>query len=154
MASDTFRVSRSADIAAPPDRVHGLVNDFHEWRSWSPWEDIDPEMRRDYSGPPSGIGAAYAWNGNRKAGRGRMEIVESTADHVGIDLVFSAPFPANNKIIITFTPAGAGTRVEWAMTGPLNLAMRLFTMIRPMDKLVGPDFEKGLRQLRQQAEHS
>jgi len=66
-------VVRSRRIAAPRERVHELINDFHDGRQWSPWEDVDPDLRRDYSGAESGVGAKYAWEGNRKAGKGNME---------------------------------------------------------------------------------
>ena len=53
----TYRVSRSATIAADPALVHRLVDDLREWPSWSPWEDLDPALERTYSGPGSGVGA-------------------------------------------------------------------------------------------------
>ena len=77
MAASTFEVKRSTVINAPVPTIQLLIDDFHEWPKWSPWEDIDPQMKRDYSGTAAGVGAAYAWSGNRKAGSGRMEITGS-----------------------------------------------------------------------------
>ena len=74
----SFEVTRSTSIAADPARVHALVNDFHEWQKWSPWEDVDPDLQRTYTGPDAGVGAHYAWSGNKKAGAGSMEITGST----------------------------------------------------------------------------
>jgi len=75
MADDTYTVERSTTIDAPPERIYQHVANFHSWRDWSPWEGVDPDLRRTYSGPDIGSGATYAWAGNRKAGEGRMEIV-------------------------------------------------------------------------------
>ena len=72
-----YRVSRSTTIAAPAPVVFGQVNDFHRWTAWSPWEKIDPAMKRTYEGPPAGVGASYAWAGKGEVGEGRMTIVES-----------------------------------------------------------------------------
>ena len=78
MADDIFTVERSATVDAPAESIYPHIADFHRWTSWSPWEGVDPDLRRSYTGPESGIGAKYAWSGNRKAGRGSMEIVRAT----------------------------------------------------------------------------
>jgi uncharacterized protein YndB with AHSA1/START domain len=75
---DTFTIQRSATIKAPPERVFALLTDFPAWRQWSPWENLDPDLKRTYSGAPNGKGAVYEWEGN-KAGAGRMEILDAPA---------------------------------------------------------------------------
>lgn len=148
MAGSTFTVERSATVPAAPQSVFDLVADFREWRRWSPWEDLDPNLQRTYEGAESGKGAVYAWSGNKKAGQGRMEIVE--ADPPGkivIALDFLKPFKSSNTTTFTFVPEGEGTRVRWTMTGPRPLMMRLFGFLFDPEKLVARDFEKGLAQL-------
>ncbi|MEU0545232.1 SRPBCC family protein [Nocardia sp. NPDC005978] len=147
-----FDVHREAVIEAAPAQVQALIDDFHRWREWSPWEDIDPAMDRVYSGADRGIGARYFWSGNRKAGRGDMEITSATADAIGIRLHFEKPFKATNNISFEFTPQGAGTLVTWRMTGQQTGLMALFGKLMPMDKMVGKDFEKGLALLKAAAE--
>jgi len=86
---DTYTVTRSAVVPAPPERVFALIDDFHHWAEWSPWQKLDPAMRATYSGPASGVGAVYAWEGNKQVGKGRMEITESMPPRkVGIKLDF------------------------------------------------------------------
>lgn len=149
-----FSISRSIEIAAPPERITPLITDLHEWRRWSPWEDLDPDMERTYQGPESGVGAIYAWRGNSKAGSGRMEILEAVDTHVGMDLLFQSPMRAHNRIDFTLVPHGTTTRVEWLMTGPQNVVMRLMSKFWSMEKMVAPDFERGLKKLKQVAENS
>src|SRR5688572_10069069 len=111
-----FEVVRSTTIAAPPERVHGLIDDFHAWRAWSPWEDVDPDLSRDYSGPESGPGAKYAWEGNRKAGKGNMEIVSSTPELIEVRLQFEKPWKATNQTRFELAPSGhEATDVTWRM---------------------------------------
>ena len=112
-----FEVTRSTTIQADPARVHGLINDFHEWTAWSPWEDLDPDLQRTYSDPSSGVGAHYAWKGNRKAGEGSMEITGSAADRIDIELAFLKPFRNTQQVEFVLTPAGGGTDVTWRMAG-------------------------------------
>ena len=73
MSTGTYTVERTATIAAEPDAIYDRLADFHEWMQWSPWEDLDPDQQRTFSGAESGTGAAYAWSGNRKAGNGQHE---------------------------------------------------------------------------------
>ena len=155
--ADEYTVERSATIDAPPERIYERIVDFHKWTAWSPWEDVDPDLQRTYSGAESGIGAVYAWSGNRKAGQGRMEIVEATQpSRVRIDLTFEKPFKARNDTAFTIEPEGPGgpgaegmaSRVTWRMSGRKTLMTKVMGLFTSMDKMVGPDFEKGLRQLK------
>lgn len=143
-----FVVERTAVVPAPPAAVYPLLVDFHRWTAWSPWEDIDPAMQRTYAGAEAGVGASYAWKGNRKAGAGSMEITDVTPDQrVQVRLRFLKPFPADNQIVFDLTPQGAGTRVLWRMTGESSGLGGLMARFGLMDKLVGKDFEKGLSRL-------
>jgi hypothetical protein len=143
-----FEVSRSTTIAAEPATVHGKINDFREWTAWSPWEDVDPNLQRTYTGPDEGVGAHYAWQGNRQAGQGSMEIVSSTPEAIGIKLSFLKPWKATNDVLFTLAPSGSGTHVTWRMTGENRGLGKLFSKVVSMDKLLGKDFEKGLARLK------
>ena len=145
---DTFRVERSTTIAAPPEKVHALINDFGQWPSWSPYEKKDPAMKRIRSGPPAGEGAVYAWEGNGEIGKGRMEIIEATPTSIRIRLDFAEPFEAHNIAEFTLSPKGDSTRVTWAMHGPNNFVGKMIQTVIDMDDMVGKDFEAGLASLK------
>ncbi|HEY5879743.1 MAG TPA: SRPBCC family protein [Nakamurella sp.] len=149
-----FELARSTTIQAPAAAVHALINDFHEWFNWSPWEGVDPDLQRTYTGPDRGVGAAYAWTGNRKAGRGSMQITDSTDREIRIRLDFVKPFKASNDVTFVLEPdaAGAATRVTWQMTGKRSAVMSAMNKVLNFDKLIGGDFEKGLQQLKERAE--
>ncbi len=155
MADDTYTVQRSTLIAAGPDRIYEQIADFHGWRNWSPWEDIDPDLRRTYSGPDSGAGAVYTWSGNRKAGRGRMEITEAIKPaKVAIEIFFEKPFKARNETVFRIEPEGGGSVVTWRMTGKKTLMTRVMGLFVSMEKFLGPDFEKGLARLKASSERA
>ena len=146
---DRFRIERSAVIAASPESIFALLEDFHRWRAWSPYEERDPAMRRDYSGASRGEGAVYAWDGNRQIGTGRMEIVEAEpTSRIAIKLDFFKPFKASNTAEFTLEPINAGTRVTWAMHGHSPFMSRLMSLVIDMDRMVGKDFEMGLEKLK------
>ena len=147
-AQDEFEVKREATIAAPPEKVYGLLADFHQWPEWSPWEGLDPDMQRTHSGAPSGVGAVYEWDGNRKAGAGRMEITEAQpSSRIKLDLQFLKPFKSRNTTTFELAPRDGGTQVTWRMVGPKTLMVKIMGIFSSMDKMVGKDFEKGLAQL-------
>lgn len=150
---DTFRIERSAQIKAPAEKIFPLIIDLHAWSRWSPWEKIDPSMKRTYSGAPLGTGATYAWQGNNEVGSGQMQITEATPySKVRIQLDFQTPFEAHNTIEFTLVPSGDATEVTWAMYGPNTFVGKFIGLFVDMDELVGSQYEAGLANLRAAAE--
>jgi carbon monoxide dehydrogenase subunit G len=150
----SFEVKRSADIKAPPEKIVATLSDFHAWAQWSPWEKLDPNMKKFFSGPPSGVGSSYAWEGNSKAGAGRMEITEASPTKVTIKLDFLKPFEAHNFVDFLLEPKGESTHVTWSMHGPNPFMAKVMQVFMNMDKVLGKDFESGLASLKSVAEKS
>ena len=145
----SFSVQRAIDIRAPAERIFPLINDFHQWGSWSPWENKDPGMQRSFSGAASGKGAVYGWEGNNNVGSGRMEILEASApSKILIKLDFLKPFEAHNTAEFTILPQGDATRLNWVMRGPASFMSKLMQVFMSLDKMVGKDFEIGLANLK------
>jgi uncharacterized protein YndB with AHSA1/START domain len=150
---DTFSVQRATTVRAPPEKIFPSINDFHQWATWSPWEDKDPAMKRTYSGTGSGKGAVYAWDGNKNVGTGRMEILEVSApSKIVIKLDFFKPFEAHNTAEFTMLPQGDATSLTWLMHGPAPFMSKVMQVFMNMDKMVGKDFEAGLARLKKLAE--
>ena len=147
---DSFRIERSIIVNAPAEKLFPLIDDFRAWGSWSPWEKLDPGLRRTHGGAPKGTGAMYAWEGNPKVGSGRMEILESQpCSRLLIKLDFLKPFEAHNQAEFTFAAEGIATRVTWALTGPQAFPMKVMGLFLSMDSMVGKDFEKGLASIKE-----
>jgi uncharacterized protein YndB with AHSA1/START domain len=145
----TFRVERTVSIKAAPEKIFPLIEDFHQWGAWSPWETRDPAMQRSFSGAGRGKGAVYAWNGNNKVGSGRMEILDAPPPRkVVIKLDFLKPFEGHNTAEFTLLPQGDTTNVTWLMHGPAPLMSKLMQVFMNMDNMVGKDFAAGLANLK------
>ena len=153
---DTFSVQRGTTVKAPPENIFPLVNDFHQWGSWSPYEHKDPAMKRSYSGAASGKGAIYAWDGNRNVGSGRMEILDASApSNIVIKLDFFTPFEGHNIAEFTMLPEGGSSQtsnVTWLMHGPAPFMSKLMQVFMNIDTMIGRDFEVGLANLKRLAE--
>jgi hypothetical protein len=146
----SFETSRSTVVAAPPATVRALVAELRAWTKWSPWEELDADLRRTYGGPDEGVGARYAWVG-RKAGEGSMVITSATSDRIELDLNFEKPFKANNKVVFRIESKGTATGVTWTMSGTRNVIFAALGKLY-FDGMVGKDFEKGLAKLKAVAE--
>ena len=150
---DTFSVQRAATMKAPPETIFALINDFHQWGKWSPWEHKDPAMQRTFSGAQSGKGSVYAWDGNKNVGSGRMEILEASApSKIVIKLDFFKPFEGHNTAEFTMLPQGDVTNVNWVMHGPAVFMSKLMQVFINMDNMIGKDFEIGLANLKRLTE--
>jgi len=150
---DTLRVQRAISIKAPAERIFPLISDFHQWITWSPYENKDPAMKRTYSGADSGKGAVYAWDGDKNVGSGRMEILETAVPQkIVIKLDFFKPFEGHNTAEFTMLPQGDATHLTWTMTGPAVFMSKLIQVFMNLDRMIGRDFEAGLANLKRLTE--
>jgi len=155
MRPSDFRVSRSTNIAAPPEAVFGQVNDFHKWETWNPWGKLDPHAKNSYEGAPAGQGAIFRWAGNKNVGEGSMTILESRPNEfIKIQLDFLKPFKATHTAEFTFKPEGNQTAVTWSMYGKNNFIGKAIGLFIDCDKMIGGQFEKGLADMKSAAEKS
>lgn len=152
--SATYTIKRSITIDATPAQIHPHLVDFRRWVDWSPWEGLDPDLTREYTGAERGVGAEYAWSGNRKAGAGSMTITGDSAKRVDVRLIFSRPMKATNNVVFTLAATGSSTEVTWSMTGEHSLFSRVGTALGFFDKMLGKDFESGLAALKATVESS
>jgi hypothetical protein len=144
-----FRISRSATLAAPAPVVFEQINDFHKWNEWSPWAKMDPNSKGTYDGPPSGVGASFAWSGNSQVGEGKMTITESKpSEFIRMRLEFLKPFAATNVAEFTLQPEGDQTAVTWSMSGRNGFVGKCMGLIMNCDKMVGGQFEQGFANLK------
>ncbi len=154
MRPDTFVVERSIDIQASPEKIFGYINDFHQWTKWSPYEKLDPAMKKFYSGASNGPGAKYAWKGNNKAGVGSIEIIAVTeSSKLLMNLDFIKPLEGHNVVEFKLQPQGNATHVTWQMRGNSPYVSKIMGLFFNMDKMIGRDFEEGLANLKTLAEN-
>jgi hypothetical protein len=153
MVAGTYVVERSTTVDALPQQIYDKISNFRNWAEWSPWEELDPDMSKTFEGQDGAVGSSYSWQGNRKAGQGKMTMAKLDAPNgATIDLQFLKPFKSESAIAFTLAPEGDATKVTWTMTGDHTLMSKIMGVFVSMDKLVGKDFEKGLTQLKAAAE--
>ena len=145
---DIFHVERTAAVDASPHVVHAIINDLHQWDRWSPYDKLDPNMKKSHSGPETGTGSIYSWEGNDQVGAGKLTIVDSRPDEaVMMKLEFTRPFECSSDVKFTVIPTDKGSSVSWSMDGKNTFFCRFFSLFMNMDRMIGNDFEVGLANL-------
>lgn len=145
---DSFHVERSVRISAPPDAIFPLINDLHRWDAWTPYNK-DPAMKKTYSGSTAGVGARYAWEGNKQVGQGEISIREAQPPQLLVfDLHMIKPFEGRNVATFSLTPDGDGTRVTWSLDDKHRLVHKVMGIFLNLDTMIGKDFAVGLAQLK------
>lgn len=148
MQPAAFRVSRSATIAASPAAVFEQINDLHKFQAWNPWAKMDPASKINYTGPVSGVNAAYHWVGNAEVGEGSMTIIESKpGELVRARMDFMKPFAATYTAEFTLKPEADKTTVTWSLFGENDFMSKAVKLVMNVDKMCGDQFEKGLKSL-------
>ena len=143
-----FRVERSATLAASPAALFAQVNDHHKFVVWNPFLKLDPNVKNTFSGPGSGVGAVCSWDGNSDIGAGSATIIESKpGELVRQRMDWKRPIEGVATVDFTFKPEGEKTVVTWAMYGKNGFMGKAVSLFMDCDKMVGPQFEKGLADL-------
>ena len=145
---DEFQIERSVSINASPEKIVAHIDNFHDWKDWSPWENLDPNMKRTFSGPETGVGAKYGWVGNNDVGEGDMEILESSPSNVKLKLHFIKPFEDTSIVNFTAVPQQEKTKITWNMSCKNQFCSKIMQVFMDMDQMIGKDFEKGLAGLK------
>ncbi len=144
-----YHVERKVAINAPAEIVYAELEDLRRWAAWSPWDKIDPNLKKTFEGPERGVGQSYTWQGNDEVGKGKMTITSAEPlKRVGYKLEFFEPMESQAQADMKLTQAGDKHEVTWGMDGENNFVGKLFCVFVDMDKMIGKDFEKGLAQLK------
>ncbi len=147
---DEFRVTRTATINGKAEDVFVQVNDLKKWDAWSPWAKLDPNAKNSFEGPEAGKKAKVSWVGNSDVGEGSMEITESRENEfIKFRLDFLKPFKATNTAEFKFKAKDENekTEVTWTMYGKNNFIGKAMGLVFDCEKMVGAQFEQGLKSL-------
>ncbi|GAB76979.1 Polyketide cyclase / dehydrase and lipid transport [Austwickia chelonae] len=148
-----FTITRSVHIDATPERVQQVVEDLRHWESWTPWEQLDPEVQHTYPGATSGVGAVYTWAGDSSAGEGRMEIVASEPGRVDLLFAMTQPSGSTHDLRLDITPVDGGTDLTWTFIGkPKTLLSKFLSAVLRLDQQLGDYIEQALERFKTEAE--
>lgn len=143
-----YHVDQSIEMNASADRVYEVVADFGTWTTWSPWLCAEPDADVQVLGEAATLGAIYRWNGE-VVGAGELEHVELVPGKSIVDEIrFFRPFKSVSQVSFEIEPTSSDTtRITWNMDG--KLPWFLFWMKSTMVSMIGMDYERGLKMLKE-----
>lgn len=148
-----FRYERSGLIQAPPEKIFPYISDFKKGGLWSPYEQMDPNMKKTYSGTDGQVGSVMEFDGNKDAGSGKLEILKVVPNQsVDIKLTMIKPLHAENLVQYTLTPEADGTRFTWSMSGDGGFMGKLINVFIDCEAMVAGQFAVGIDNLKKLVE--
>lgn len=146
-------ISREIIIKASPELLFTFINNSKKMNDWMPWQDSDPEVKMQFSGPEEGVGSKSSWESSGKMGIGNAIVIESILNKsVKTQLTYTKPMEMSQLAEVTLSPVDGGTKVKWSVDGQNGFVFRLMGIIMNVEKMVGSEFERGLLKLKTQAE--
>ena len=154
IAPKSYDVFRKVEITKPKKEVFEYLKYLKKQEDWSPWAKKDPNMVREYSGTDGEVGVVYHWKGNKEVGEGEQEITHiEEGKRIEGELRFLKPWKSTSDCYLEVEESSENTtRVKWGFKGKNKFPMSIMMFFMSMDKMVGKDFEEGLRSLKSQLE--
>ena len=153
VAPKDFSVERTVAINAPREVVASQMLQYKNFHNWSPWQELDPAMKTEITGPELTAGTRYSWQGNDDVGSGEMVIKEAKPNEVQYAMHFKEPFESKADGYWRVEDAGNGqSKAVWGFTSHASFPWNGLMMVMGMTKVLSKDFDKGLNKLKAYSE--
>ena len=150
---DKYRVERSILIEASLPAVFEQINDFNNMQHWSPWLDYDPFMKTNIEGNPGQSGYTYSWDSrSKKLGKGSLTRISAETDKYIHNMLILEDYGMTSKEEWFLKNTGSKVELTWANSGKISFAFRIPASLMSMEKMIAPDFDKGLKRIREYCE--
>jgi hypothetical protein len=147
-----FKMTRSGVIEAPADKIYPFLTQFKLGEQWSPFDTPEMKLKKTFAGEDGTVGAKMTFEGD-KEGAGELTILRLVPNQAAdIRLHMTKPFDAENLIEYSLQPEGTGTKFTWTMSGKMNFLAKAFSLFMDCEKMLGPEFEKGIASLKRVVE--
>ncbi len=148
IAPNDIRFERSISIKAPAPVILGQIKSLKNMQKWSPWVELDPNMKNIFEGTDGEVGSKNSWSGNDDVGEGSQTITSISDTKVEADLHFIRPFESKSKVDYTLTADGEQTKVTWGFSTTKSFPMNGLLMVMIKMGGMNKDFDKGLGKLK------
>ena len=146
-----YAVVREVTINKSKVEVFDYVKYLKNQSNYSVWAKIDPAMKTEFRGVDGTIGFVSAWDSkNPDAGKGEQKIIEiDEGNRIDYELHFIEPFESTDFAYMTTTAVNDSmTSVKWGFNGEMKYPMNLMMLTMNMEKMLAPDLENGLNNLK------
>jgi len=150
------KYEKSITINAPIDKVWQHTNTLKAMDRWSPWNDLDPGMKKDWTGTPGQPGEKVCWSSiKEEAGQGCQEVKKVDAAHkrIDTDIVFLTPYKSEAQAYVILVSEGNRTKATWGFTSVIPYPFTIMKLIMNMEEAIGKDYQEGLTRLKNLSEN-
>ncbi len=150
LISGDCKFEKSIAINAPANRVWLNTNSLRAMDSWSPWQEKDPNVKKDWSGSTGQPGEQQCWEGNDAVGKGCIKVlkVDSVAKRIDIEMKFLTPYESEAMEYVIVQQYRAGSKVTWGFTSEIPFPFSPMKLFMDLEDQIGPDFTLGLQKLK------
>lgn len=152
IAPKKVKIERSAEINASPGQVLDIVSRFSENKNWSPWEEMDTNIKTSFEGEDGKVGSKYSWEGNSKVGKGNQTITKIENGMIENKLVFEKPMSGEAIVTFKIDATDKGSKITETFDSESAYPMNALNLIMNPEKMMGPTFEHGLNKLKNYVE--
>ncbi len=140
-------VEESVMVNASAENAFAQINLWSNFKQWSPWNELDPNMKISYKGEDGTVGSVYKWEGNDEVGTGTMtKTLVQPNSRIEYDLHFMKPWESKNKGYMTIEPVGNAQKVTWGFVADAPFPQNVMMFF--MKGYIADDFKKGLNKLK------
>ena len=128
----SYAMKRDVIINKPKSEVFNYIRHIKNQDHFNKWVMMDLNMKKSYRGTDGTVGFVYAWDGNKKAGKGEQEIKNIIeGERLDLEVRFERPFVNTAKTPFTIEAAPGGTKVIWAMSSSMKYPMNIMLLLVP-----------------------
>lgn len=155
LISGDCKYEKSISINAPVEKVWQNTSSLRVMDQWSPWNDLDPDMKKDWTGTTGRPGEKVCWNSEKEeAGKGCQEVKKVDPAHKRIDtaIKFLTPYESEANAYVIVVPEGNGSKATWGFTSTIPYPFTIMKLFMNMEDAIGKDYQEGLTRLKNMAE--
>ena len=147
---------KSVSIHASPDKVWSNTNSLKAMDQWSPWNKLDPNMKKNWTGNTGQAGEKNCWEGNEDAGKGCQKVVKVDAANRKIDtkIVFLTPYESESTSSVIVVPEGSGSKATWTFDTEIPYPWTVTKLMYNLEEMIGKDYTEGLNNLKKISEQN
>ena len=146
-----YKLEREVIIKKPKQVVFDYVKLIKNQNNFSVWNMKDPNSKMNYTGTDGTVGFISSWESQMKeVGTGEQEILKiEEGSRIDVELRFTKPMTMkDNAYMVTEAIDSTQTKVKWGFYGKSPYPMNIMCLFMDMDKMIGPDLQKGLDNLK------
>jgi hypothetical protein len=146
-------VKREIEVETPSNVAHEYLRKLSNFHQWSPWTQMDPEIKYEIHGEDGHVGSEYAWYGEGHSGKGVQRVTEISGNRIDIDVIFEEPHEGKARTYFLIEQQSPDiTKISWGMESRLSFPFNIIAFFSGFKGEIESQYDMGLKALKEQLE--